>query len=80
MTMAKPKTDLAQRCPPPPCTRWDQRVKPVLLAHLKRINGKSLCLSLQTDDPNIARRHMRLLVTWLLAKGRMSPDRKAAKV
>jgi hypothetical protein len=81
MTMAKPKTELEQRCPSPPYTRWDQRVKPVLLCYLKRINGgKSLCLSLETDDPEIAKRHMRLLVAMLLAKGRLSPDGGAAKV
>jgi hypothetical protein len=80
MTMAKSKTELEQRCPSPPYTRWDQRGKPVLLAHLKRINGKSLCLSLETDDPNVAKRHMRLLVTMLVAYGRLSPDRGAAKV
>ena len=56
MTMAKPKTELEQRCPSPPYTRWDQRVKPVLLSHLKRINEKSLCLSLETQDPQVAKR------------------------
>jgi hypothetical protein len=80
MTMAKPKTELEQRCPSPPYTRWDQRVKPVLLCHLKRINGKSLCISLETDDPEIAKRHMRLLVPMLIAKGRLSADAGAAKV
>jgi len=60
--MAKPKTELGQRCPPPPYTRWDQRGKPVLLSYLKLINGKQLCLSLETDDPEIAKGHMRLLV------------------
>jgi hypothetical protein len=80
MTMAKPKTELEQRCPSPPYTRWDQRGKPVLLCHLKRINGKSLCLSLETDDPEIAKRHMRLLVLMLIAKGRLSADAGAAKV
>ncbi len=80
MTMAKPKTALEQRCPSPPYTRWDQRGKPVLLSYLKRIAGKSLCLSLQTQDPNMAKRHMRLLVAWELAKGRLSPGSGAAKV
>jgi len=80
MTMAKPKTELEQRCPSPPFTRWDQRGKPVLLCHLKRINGKSLCISLETDDPEIAKRHMRLLVPMLIAKGRLSADAGAAKV
>ena len=78
--MAKRTTDLEQRCPSPPYTRWDQRVKPVLLCHLKRISGKSLCLSLETDDPEIAKRHMRLLVPMLIAKGRLSADAGAAKV
>jgi hypothetical protein len=80
MTMAKPKTELEQRCPSPPYTRWDQRGKPVLLSHLKLINGKQLCLSLETDDPNIAKGHMRLLVAMSLAKGRLSPDGGAAEV
>jgi hypothetical protein len=78
--MAKRTTELEQRCPSPPYTRWDQRVKPVLLCHLKRISGKSLCLSLETDDPEIAKRHMRLLVPMLIAKGRLSADAGAAKV
>ena len=80
MTMAKPKTELVQRCPPPPYTRWDQRGKPVLLSYLRLIDGKHLCLSLETDDPGIARRHMRLLVAKSLAGGRLSPDSGAAKV
>ena len=79
MAVMKAKTELAQRCPPPPCTRWDQRVKPVLLSYLTLNNGKKLCLSLQTQDPDTARRHMRLLVEWSLAKGRLSPDSGAAK-
>src|SRR5262249_50318013 len=78
--MAKPKTELGQRCPPPPYTRWDQRGKPVLLSYLKLINGKRLCLSLGTDDLDIARRHMGLLVAMLLAEGRLSPDSGAAEV
>jgi hypothetical protein len=79
MTMSEPKTELEQRCPSPPYTRWDQRGKPVLLAYLKRINGKSLCLSLETENPEVAKRHMRLLVAMLLAKGRLSPDCGAAE-
>ena len=58
--MAKPQTELGQRCPPPPYTRWDQRGKPVLLSYLKLINGKRLCLSLETEDVDIRstpRRH-----------------------
>ena len=78
--MAKPKTELAQRCPPPPYMRWDQRGKPVLLSYLKLINGKRLHLSLETDDPDIARGHMRLLVAMLLAERRLSPDSGSAKV
>ena len=38
--MAKPKPELAQRCPPPPYTRWDQRGKPVLLSYLKLIDRR----------------------------------------
>src|SRR5262249_17876781 len=78
--MAKPKTELGQRCPPPPYTRWDQRGKPVLLSYLKLINGKRLCLSLETEDLDVARQHMRLLVAMLLAEGRLSPDSRAAEV
>jgi hypothetical protein len=78
--MAKPTTELGQRCPPPPYTRWDQRGKPVLLSYLKLIDGKRLCLSLETEDPDIARRHMRLLVAMSLADGRLSPDSGAAEV
>ena len=78
--MAKRKTELGQACPLPPYTRWDQRGKPVLLSYLKLINGKRLHLSLETDDPDIARRHMRLLVAMLLAERRLSPDSGSAKV
>jgi hypothetical protein len=80
MTMSKPTTELGQRCPPPPYTRWDQRGKPVLLSYLKLIDGKQLCLSLETDDPDIAKRHMRLLVAMSVARGRLSPDARAAEV
>jgi hypothetical protein len=79
MTMPKPKGELEQRCPSPPYTRWDQRGKPVLLSYLKLIDGKQLCLSLETDDPDVAKRHMRLLVAMLLAKGHLPPDCGAAK-
>jgi hypothetical protein len=78
--MAKQRTELDRRCPSPPYTRWDQRKEPVLLCFLKNIDGKSLCLSLQTQNPDIARGHMRLIVAWLLAKGHLSPDSGAAKV
>ena len=80
MKMAKPKTELAQKSPPPPYTRWDQRGKPVLLSYLKLLDGKQLCLSLQTQDPDIAKRHMRLLVGMLVDKGSLSPNGGAAKV
>ena len=76
--MAKPTTELEQRCPSPPYTRWDQRRKPALLCYLKRIGGKSLCLSLETDDPELAKRHMRLLVPMLIAKGHLAADAGAA--
>jgi hypothetical protein len=52
------------------------------LAHLKKkqlMDGKSVCLSLETDDPDIAKRHMRVLVPMLVAEGRLSPDSGAAK-
>jgi hypothetical protein len=52
----------------------------VLLTYLKLLGRKHLCLSLETDDPDIAKRHMRLLVAWLLDKGRLSPDGISAKV
>jgi hypothetical protein len=78
--MARWKTELEQRRPSPPYTRWDQRGDPVLLCYLKHIEGKSLCLSLQTADPGIAKRHMRLLVAWLLYEQRLSPASGAAKV
>jgi hypothetical protein len=78
--MAKARTELERRCPSPPYTRWDQRKKPVLLCYLKDIDGKSLCLSLQTQNPDIARGHMRLIVAWSLAKGHLSPDSGAARV
>jgi hypothetical protein len=79
-TMAKPKTELERRRPSPPYTRWDQRRKPVLLSYLKLTNGKRLCLSLETDDPNIAKQHMRFIVATSLAEGRVSPDGRAAEV
>src|SRR6476469_1468999 len=78
--MGKPKTELEKCRPSPPYTRWDQRGKPVLSCYLKHIDGRSLCLSLQTADPVVAKRHMRLLVTWLLYQERLSPDSGAAKV
>jgi hypothetical protein len=77
--MARWKTKLEQRRPSPPYTRWDQRGKPVLLCHLKHIDGKSLCLSLQTADPDAAKQHMRFLVAWLLANGHLSANSGAAK-
>jgi hypothetical protein len=80
MTMAKPTTELAKRCKPPPYMHWDQRGKPVLLSDLKLIDGKQLRLSFQTDDPEIAKRYMRLLVPLLVAQGRLSADSGAAKV
>jgi hypothetical protein len=80
MTMAKPKTELAQQCPPPPYTHWDQRGRPVLLSGLKLMNGKELRLSLQTQDPDIARGHIRLLVAMLVDKGSLSPNGGAAKI
>jgi len=76
--MAKPTTKLGQRCPPPPYTRWDQRGKPVLLSYLKLIDGKRLCLSLETDDPEVAKRHMQLIVAMLVAGERLLPDGGAA--
>lgn len=78
--MAKPTTELGQRCPPPPYTRWDQRGKPVLLSDLKLIDRKTLRLSLKTHDPHIAKRHMRLIVADLVAKGRLPPDSGAAEI
>jgi hypothetical protein len=79
--MTRWKTELEQQRPSPPYTRWDQRGKPVLLCYLKNpVDGKSLCLSLETDHPTIAKRHMRLLVTWSVAKGLLSADSGAAKV
>ena len=78
--MAKPKTELEQRCPSPPYTRWDQRGKPVLLSYLKLIDTRWLCLSLETQDPDIAKRHMRLLVAWSLAKGFVAGCRRRRSV
>jgi hypothetical protein len=80
--MPRPKTELEQRCPSPPYTRWDQRGKPVLLVHLKKehfLNEKPLHLSLQTKDPDIAKRHMRWLVGMLLLQRRLRADSGAAK-
>jgi hypothetical protein len=45
----------------------------VLLSDLKLINRKQLRLSLKTEHPDIAKRHMRLLVPMLVAQGRLSP-------
>jgi hypothetical protein len=80
--MAKPTTELGQRCPPPPYTKWDQRGKGVLLVHLKKnhfIDGKSLHPSLETNDRHVAMRHMRWLVPMLLLQGRLRADSGAAK-
>ena len=52
----------------------------MLLSYLKLLDAKRLCLSLETEDPDIARRHMRLLVAMSLADGRLSPDSGAAEV
>jgi hypothetical protein len=52
----------------------------VLLSYLKLNDGKRLCLSLDTSNPDIAKRHMRLLVETLLDARRLSPGGKAAKV
>jgi len=54
----------------------------VLLVHLKKnhfINGKPLHLSLETDDPDTATRHMRWLVAMLRLQGRLRADSGAAK-
>jgi hypothetical protein len=73
--MAKPTTEWAQQHPLPPFTHWDQRGNPVLLTDLELMNRKTLRLSLKTQDPDIARRHMRFLV----ARVRW-PDRTALAV
>jgi hypothetical protein len=81
--MAKPTTELAKRSKPPPYTHWDQRgEQPVLLSDLNLIDSDRKCkrLSFQTDDPEIAKRYMRLLVPSLVAQGRLSADSGAAKV
>ena len=67
LTMAKPKTELQERRPSPPYTRWDQRSKPVLLTYLKLNNGKRVCLSLKTDERARQRgRMMPMGDTWEL--------------
>src|SRR5262249_60197093 len=78
--MAKPTTQLGQQTRPPRYTHWDQRGTPVLLTDLELLNGKCLRLSLKTGDPDIAKRHMRLLVPMLVRQGRLSPDAGAAEV
>jgi hypothetical protein len=45
-----------------------------------RARKKSAKVALETDDPEIAKRHMRLLVAMLVARGRLSPDGGAAEV
>ncbi len=77
--MAKPKTELAQKSPPPRYTHWNQRGEPVLLTDLELMNGKTLRLSLQTQDPDVAKRYMRPIVGWSVAQGHLSPDSGAAK-
>ena len=67
MTMAKPTTELGQRCPPPPYTRWDQRGKPVLQASLKFPDGTTFRAILNTDDRKIAMRRMQLIVVLHLS-------------
>jgi hypothetical protein len=78
--MAKPTTEQAQRFPPPPYTHWDQRGEPVLLTDLDLMNGKTLRLSLQTQDPDSAKGHMRFLVGMLVVKGSLSPNGGAVRV
>jgi hypothetical protein len=83
MTMAKPTTELAKRCKPPPYTHWDQRGdNPVLLSDLNLIDSDRKCkrLSFQTDDSEIAKGYMRLLVPSLVAQRRLAADSGAAKV
>ena len=67
MTMAKPTTELGERCPPPPYTRWDQRGKPVLQASLKLPDGTTFRAMLNTDDRKIAMRRMQLIVVLHLS-------------
>ena len=80
MTMAKPTTELGQRCPPPPYTRWDQRGKPVLQASLKLPDGTTFRAMLNTDDRKIAMRRMQLIVVLLVRDGRLPANSGAAQV
>jgi hypothetical protein len=78
--MAKPKTELVQRCPPPPYTRWDQRGKPVLQASLKLPDGTTFRAMLNTDDRKIAMRRMQLIVVLLVHDGRLPANSRAAQL
>ena len=78
--MAKPTTELGQRCPPPPYTRWDQRGKPVLQASLKLPDGTTFRAMLNTDDRKIAVRRMQLIVVLLVRDGCLPADSGAAQV
>jgi hypothetical protein len=82
MTMAKPKTELAQRCPPPPYMEWSRLGRPMLVSNVQRglSTGKRLRVSLSTDDPELAKRLMRILIAQLVIDGRLAPESGAARV
>jgi hypothetical protein len=82
MTMAKPKTELGQRCPAPAYMEWLPFVRPILSANVQRglSTGKRLRVSLSTDDPEVAKRVMGVLVPQLVIDGRLAPESEPARV
>jgi hypothetical protein len=80
MTMAKPKTELGQRCPPPPYMRWDQRGRPVLQASMKLTDGSTMSVMLDTDDTEIAQQRIRPLIVSAIADGLLPAESRPARL
>jgi hypothetical protein len=82
MTMAKTKTELGQRCPPPPYMEWSRLGRPMLMSNVQRglSTGKRLRVSFSTNNPEVAKRLMRVLIAQLVIDGRLGPESGAARV
>jgi hypothetical protein len=78
--MAKPKIELGQMSPP--YMEWSRLGHPMLCANVQRglTTGKRLRVSLSTDDSELAKRVMRVLIAQLVIDGRLAPESGAARV
>jgi len=78
--MAKPKIEPGQMSPP--YMEWSQWGHPMLYANVQRglTTGKRLRVSLSTDDSELAKRVMRVLIAQLVIDGRLAPESGAARV